>query len=227
MERILIIDDNQDIRENFAELLHLNSYDVLTAGNGKDGIRLAREIIPDLILCDIHMPSTDGFEVFEILKTSSETKFIPFIFLTAIENTPYRCRSFDVGADDFISKTTGETELLSIIRCRIKKNRLVTESLTAEKQQYISELRSLLQNISHSVRSPLCSNLGLINLLELKDRLSYSDEELEMIIEGIKNSTLRLDDCTKDLTEQLNALVERTNRTIQPGSRYDKDHDAA
>ena len=86
---ILIIEDNLEIRENTEELLELADYNVYTAENGKKGVVLAKDIIPDLIICDIMMPELDGYGVLKLLSKSTKTANIPFIFLTASPlNTP-------------------------------------------------------------------------------------------------------------------------------------------
>ena len=83
MKNILIIEDNEDIRENVAEILTLSDYKVLTAANGKEGIEAAQKHKPDLIICDIMMPGVDGYGVLQVLHKTPETQNIPFIFLTS------------------------------------------------------------------------------------------------------------------------------------------------
>ena len=81
MSRILVIDDNTDIRENTAEILALAGYETNTAENGKKGVETAIKEKPDLIVCDIMMPELDGYGVLHLLKKNPETEHIPFIFL--------------------------------------------------------------------------------------------------------------------------------------------------
>ena len=83
MRKILLIEDNQDIRENTAEILTLASYQVLTAENGKDGVSLALVEKPDLIICDIMMPVLDGYGVLHLISKNEELSGTPFIFMTA------------------------------------------------------------------------------------------------------------------------------------------------
>src|SRR6185369_7384575 len=83
MKNILLIEDNQDVRENIAEILELANYEVTQAENGKIGVELAQTKKPDLIICDIMMPVLDGYGVIHLLSKSQETASIPFIFLTA------------------------------------------------------------------------------------------------------------------------------------------------
>lgn len=119
--RILIIEDNTDIRENIAELLELTGYDTLEAANGKQGAKLALEELPDLILCDIMMPVLDGYGVLHILSKHKETLNVPFIFLTAKAEKQDIRKGMTLGADDYITKPYDETDLLNAVENRLKK----------------------------------------------------------------------------------------------------------
>src|ERR1041384_4219169 len=103
MKTILLIEDNEDIRENMSEIMELAGYNILTAPNGKEGVTKAIEQKPDLIICDIMMPVLDGYGVIHMLNKSPETASIPFIFLTAkSERMDFR-KGMEMGADDYIS----------------------------------------------------------------------------------------------------------------------------
>lgn len=117
MKTIVLIEDNQDVRENTAEILELQHYKVTTAENGRIGVEKAISYIPDLIICDIMMPELDGYEVFERLSNHPKTASIPFIFLTAkSEKTDFR-KGMNLGADDYLTKPFEEKELLEAIKC--------------------------------------------------------------------------------------------------------------
>jgi DNA-binding response OmpR family regulator len=121
MKKILVIDDNTDIRENTAEILTLGGYFVLTAENGKKGVAAALADVPDLIVCDIMMPELDGYGVLHLLKKNASTENIPFIFLTAkTERTDFR-KGMELGADDYITKPFDDLELLRAIEMRFRK----------------------------------------------------------------------------------------------------------
>lgn len=129
MKKILIIEDNLEVRENTAEIIELSNYQVLTAENGKVGVELALKELPDLIVCDIMMPVLDGYGVYHLLSKHKETASIPFIFLTAkSEKSDFR-RGMEMGADDYITKPFDGIELLNAIEVRLKKSELL-------KQQY-------------------------------------------------------------------------------------------
>jgi CRP-like cAMP-binding protein len=125
MKKILLIEDNSDVRENISEILVLANYDVITAENGKVGVELAQREKPDLIICDIMMPELDGYGVLHILGKKQETAIIPFIFLTAkTEKTDLR-KGMNLGADDYLTKPFDDTELLSAIDARLRKSDLL------------------------------------------------------------------------------------------------------
>ena len=121
MKKILLIEDNADIRENTAEILALSNYDVTTAANGKIGVELALKIIPDLIVCDIMMPVLDGYGVLHAVQKNEAIKNTPFIFLTAKTERNDLRKGMESGADDYITKPFDGTELLNAIDSRLKK----------------------------------------------------------------------------------------------------------
>jgi len=121
--KILIVEDNNDVRENLSELLTLSGYDTIVATNGKEGVEAAQSQLPDLILCDIMMPEMDGYTVLRILSKSEPTASIPFLFLSAkTELTDVR-RGMTLGADDYITKPFDDVELLDTIEFRLKKHK--------------------------------------------------------------------------------------------------------
>ncbi|GAB4414124.1 MAG: hypothetical protein OHK0039_21700 [Bacteroidia bacterium] len=125
MKKILLIEDNPDMRDNTSEILELADYSVLTASNGKEGVALAKTEKPDLIICDIMMPELDGFGVLRMLDKNPETAAIPFIFLTAkAEKSDFR-KGMNLGADDYITKPFDDVELLDAIEMRLKKHALL------------------------------------------------------------------------------------------------------
>lgn len=123
MNRVLIIEDNFDVRENISEILKLADYEVFTAGNGKIGVELALKHIPDIILCDIMMEELDGYGVIFMLSKHKETSTIPFIFITAKTQRQDLRKAMEMGADDYLVKPFNEMELLNAIESRLKKRK--------------------------------------------------------------------------------------------------------
>ena len=121
MKKILVIEDNQEVRENLQEILELSGYTAIIAEDGKEGVEKAMTEKPHLILCDVMMPKLDGFGVLNILSKKSETSSIPFIFLTAkAEKSDFR-RGMNLGADDYITKPFFKDELLEVLETRLAK----------------------------------------------------------------------------------------------------------
>lgn len=124
-KRILVIEDDDNVRSNIATLLQEEDYDVITAVNGNDGIEKAKEFLPNLIVCDILMPSATGYDVLKELSTCKKARSIPFIFLTAkVELSDIRF-GMELGADDYLFKPFKGEELLNSIRSRLNKREVI------------------------------------------------------------------------------------------------------
>jgi len=125
MEKILLIEDNEALRDNTSEILTLANYEVSTAENGKMGVEMAMANPPDIIVCDIMMPVLDGYGVYQILSKNPDLQHIPFIFLSAkSERTDLR-KGMEMGADDYITKPFSDSELINAIRARLEKNQIL------------------------------------------------------------------------------------------------------
>lgn len=146
MKKILVIEDNMDVRENLAEILTLSGYEALTAENGKVGVEKAQLSLPDLILCDIMMPELDGYGVLHILSRQATTADIPFIFLTAKSEKEDFRRGMSLGADDYITKPFDDIALLQTIESRLQKSerlRVASARQTGSLDRFIDEARAL------------------------------------------------------------------------------------
>lgn len=132
MKKILLIEDNENIRNNTAEILELSNYKVFVAENGKTGIEIAIKNDPDLIICDIMMPGLDGYGVLHAVHKNDTLKNTPFIFLTAkTERSDFR-KGMELGADDYITKPFTGTELLNAVDGRLKKLGMLKEEFTPD-----------------------------------------------------------------------------------------------
>lgn len=145
MKKILVIEDNFEVRENLQEILELDGYEVFTAVNGKKGVEQAREQMPDLILCDVMMPELDGFGVLNILNRSTDLNHIPLIFLTAkAEKEDFR-KGMGLGADDYITKPFDDVQLLNTIELRLKKSERLQNNVDNSSvgiQNFFSEIKA-------------------------------------------------------------------------------------
>jgi CRP/FNR family cyclic AMP-dependent transcriptional regulator len=134
MKTILLIEDNDDIRENMAEILELANYKVVTAADGKQGVAMAFEHKPDLIVCDIMMPVLDGYGVLHMIQKNEALSSVPFIFMTAKAERSEVRKGMEMGADDYITKPFNGTELLNAVESRLKKTELLRKQFSADLQ---------------------------------------------------------------------------------------------
>ena len=129
MENLLIVEDEQAIRETLKDILELSGYSVMTAKNGKEGYDAIIEYSPDLVLCDVNMPELDGFELLGALNQRMKDEVIPpFIFLTARVETQSMRQGMGLGADDYILKPFDHNQVLEIVRMRLDKRKQLLKS---------------------------------------------------------------------------------------------------
>ncbi len=126
MAHILLIEDNENMRENTSEILTLAGHQVESASNGKEGVIKVQLNKPDLIICDIMMPELDGYGVLHMLNRDPNTNQIPFIFLTAKADRSDVRKGMELGADDYVTKPFDDVELLAAVDTRLKKSSLLT-----------------------------------------------------------------------------------------------------
>jgi len=170
-KKVLVIDDNNDIRENTAEILELAGYKTFTAENGKRGVELAMKEKPSVIVCDIMMPELDGYGVLHLLRKNPETQNIPFIFLTAkTERSDFR-KGMEMGADDYITKPFEDIELLNAVEIRLKKSEILDQKYTSSPQGLTQFLKDV-------------KNTGLVQELSEKYEVENYDKKQMLYQEG-------------------------------------------
>jgi len=201
MKKILLIEDNDDVRNNTAEILELSNYEVIVAENGKIGVEKAIEHSPDLIICDIMMPVLDGYGVLHAIHRNESIKNTPFIFLTAkSERTDFR-KGMELGADDYVTKPFSGTDLLNAVDGRLKKIELLKKDL-APTLEGIDELRK-----NSYGKDPLHSLTEDRNVNKFKKKqLIYSEgnhpNRLYYVLKG-KVKTFRANEDGKELVTEL------------------------
>lgn len=142
---ILVVDDEKDLLDLIEYNLKKESFDVLKAENGEEGIRIAKEHKPDLVLMDIMMPKMDGMEAVEKMRADDDLKSIPIIFLTARSDEKTEVEGLNKGGDDYITKPISTTKLISRIKAVMRRfneteeeiNRLDVHDLSIDKDRYI------------------------------------------------------------------------------------------
>jgi DNA-binding NarL/FixJ family response regulator len=121
MAKILVIEDEPEMRRNLLTILKLENFFATGAENGRVGVELARRDKPDLVLCDVMMPDLDGYAVLEALRQDPATVALPFIFLTAKGEKPDVRAGMDLGADDYLTKPVAKADLLKAITARLRR----------------------------------------------------------------------------------------------------------
>lgn len=201
MKKILLIEDNADVRDNTAEILELSNYEVIVAENGKIGVEKALEHLPDLIICDVMMPALDGYGVLHAVHKNDTIKNTPFIFLTAkTERGDFR-KGMELGADDYITKPFTGTELLNAVDSRLKKVELLKQELSPG----IEGMQYLMQTSTGKDHMRLLAEDRNINKYK-KNEIIYSEgnhpNRLYYVIKG-KVKTYKSNDDGKELVTEL------------------------
>jgi CheY-like chemotaxis protein len=190
MEKILVIEDDNRIREAIKEILEFEGYECKSSCNGREGILTSKEFNPSLIICDVMMPEMNGYEVLNELKKESSTDSIPFIFLTAMIESKDMRKGMNLGADDYINKPFTNDDLLTTIKVRLKKS--------SDLKNKLDELRNCIaQSLPHELRTPLVSIIGYAGLLNDKHKNITPD----MIYEysgAIYKASIRLSRCVEN-----------------------------
>lgn len=177
MKTILVIEDETPIRVNVLTILQAEGYATLEASNGREGVRLAMEHLPDLIITDVMMPELDGFGVLRELRESPATGLIPFLFLSARADRADIREGMNLGADDYLTKPFRMKELIDAVNVRLRKH----EQASARLERTMETLRkNLSHSLPHEFLTPMTSILGCSNILvESYDSLA-SDAVQEM-----------------------------------------------
>ena len=158
LTKILVVEDSDDLRENIISLLEINDYEVIIAENGYDGLQLAINEVPDLIISDRMMPVMEGTQMLQELRSNSITADIPFIFLTAKSSRADIREGMNYGADDYLPKPFEANELLNAVKIRLEK-KIKTDEILDKVYKNIS------QSIPHELRTPLVSIQGFTNII--------------------------------------------------------------
>lgn len=175
---ILIIEDENNIRSDLQKVLELSGYSTMIAPNGNEGVDLAIQYIPDLIICDIMMPDMDGYGVLQKIHSNKETSDIPFLFLTAKSSKVNIRKGMREGADDYLTKPYDVDELIDAVKIRLKRK----EVISSEYNKKINELKNTVhRNIPHEIRTPINIVLGLSEFLEKNYDKTDKEDFVEML----------------------------------------------
>ncbi len=122
MKKILVIEDEPEMRRNIAALLRFNDYEPIVTENGRAGVQAARRQKPDLVLCDVMMPELDGYGVLQALQSDPSLARVPFIFLTAKGEKDDLRSGMNLGADDYLTKPVANADLVRAVEARLRRS---------------------------------------------------------------------------------------------------------
>jgi signal transduction histidine kinase len=209
-KKVLIIDDSPEIRMLICETLGCYGYITTDAGDGERGIQLAKELLPDLIICDISMPGLDGYDTLKALRAHEATATVPFVFLTGATDKAKMRRGMELGADDYLTKPFSHQELMAAVQARMEKQ----AELRRQSEKKLDELRgSLSLALPHELRTPLNGILGLASLM-MEDAASMDPEEVLESARYIHESASRLHRLIENFLvySQIQILANKSSR---------------
>jgi DNA-binding response OmpR family regulator len=208
VEKILIIDDSRISQALVAEIFD-DTYVLEFRSDGPTGLAAARELSPDLILLDIHMPEMDGFEVCRALKSDERTREIPVIFITSLDSESEKVKGFAAGAEDYVVKPFHMEELEARVRAHLASRRAKVQALELER---LTVFKEMAVAISHEINNPLTSIYAFLHVLQ-RD-LADSSETVRNSLEGIREEVKRIQQITGRLAQASKAAKVNYSRDI-------------
>lgn len=188
MAKILIIEDEAEIREILVEILSEADHETFMAENGRLGLELARQVCPELVICDVMMPELDGYGVLNAVRQDPNLETVPFIFLTAKAEKSQVRQGMQLGADDYLPKPFTISELLGTVETRLQRRATIEQA----SQQKLDELRhNLTRSLPHELLTPLNGILGYATFL-CEDSEEIEAEEIYVMGQSIRQSAERL-----------------------------------
>lgn len=186
MKKILIVEDEEIVRSNIAEILESENFEVIETDNGISAIKSLENSLPDLIISDIMMPGIDGYDLVKYIQSNPVTSGIPIILLTARSETRDIRMGMQYGADDYITKPFKANDLISAVKTRLQKQ-------SNFKQKFDDLKSNISMYIPHELRTPLVSILGFADLI-INNLDDLEKREIKEMAEKVKHSGLRLYD---------------------------------
>jgi len=186
--KIIVIDDETNIRETITDILTFQGYEVYAASGGKMGLQLILKEQPDLVLCDIMMPDMDGYEVLTRIRGEEHLKSLPFLLISAKNDSESIRTGMNLGSDDYLSKPFKSSELVTAIETKLRRFREFKDSL----HQEINQLQEQFCFYGfQELNKPVNSILGLVHFLKEYDQQLQNNERL-LFFDRIEQSTHHL-----------------------------------
>jgi len=204
--KILVIEDEESVRENILEILEYEGFEAVGAEDGRVGLQRAQEQRPDLIVCDIAMPQMDGYSVLAEIRQIPETAATPFIFLTARADRPFMRHGMELGADDYLTKPFSSAELIAAISARLERQNATAQDLEKKLED---TKRQLVQMVSHELRTPLISIEMALDLIS-RQLSQLSPPQIQELLDYIGRGSNRL----HHLVEQMVLITQLETGTL-------------
>ncbi len=218
-QRILVVEDHQLLQEAMREILEVDGFEVLTAGDGLVALDMMQETCPDLILSDIMMPQMDGYEFYEKVRENPQWVRIPFIFLTAKGDRDDILKGKAMGVEDYLTKPFDTQELLVAIHSRLKR---AYDLQTVTDTEFDQLKQQLIDILSHELRTPLTYISGYTDLA-LDDVAALTPETLQEFLKGIKRGADRLNRLTDDFLMVVQIDTGRAENDFESFARVHRD----
>lgn len=201
--KIVLIEDDNALRENITILLQENCYKVFSSSDGINGLKLITEHMPDLIICDVMMKGIDGYEVLRRINSEKNLQRIPFIFLTAkVEKEDIR-KGMLLGADDYIFKPYSAADLLNAIQTRLKKNKILTSYAAGDEEKENITIEDKKYDIEDNIFLDLKNNPFFLKIKDIKF-IEANNQYTTLNISNSKKIVLR-----KSITFWTNSLPKK------------------
>ncbi len=218
-QRILVVEDHQLLQEAMREILEVDGFEVLTAGDGLIALDMMQETCPDLILSDIMMPQMDGYEFYEKVRGNPQWVRIPFIFLTARGDRDDVLKGKAMGVEDYLTKPFDTQELLVAIHSRLKR---AHDLQTVTDTEFDQLKQQLIDILSHELRTPLTYISGYTDLA-LDDVAALTPETIQEFLKGIKRGADRLNRLTDDFLMVVQIDTGRAEKDFESFARIHHD----
>lgn len=212
MTKILIIEDTFELRENISDALELEGFEVINADNGTTGILLAKEYLPDLILCDIMMPGMNGFNVLQSLKSENGDLQFPFVFITALAERENFREGMELGADDYLIKPFTIYELLKAINTRLAKHKSIEKRIKLQIEKIENELKSRISDLTEQIENQksVIDDISATNV-EIVEQLN--EKQAQLMHEALRS--IEINTTMQNMANQLSTELQKTEMTSE------------